>query len=46
MAEAEYKSECKITNYTPYFAFAGELWGVFCEDSVESWLRYNGTAMY
>ena len=23
-----------------------ELWGVFCEDLVENWQRYNGTAQY
>ena len=29
------KIECQITNYIPYIALTGELWGVFCEDSVE-----------
>ena len=24
----------------------GELWGVFCEDLGENWMRYNGTAVY
>ena len=24
----------------------GDLWGVFCEDLVENWLRYNGTTLY
>ena len=46
LTEAEYKSECQITNYTPYLARVGELWGRFCEDLVENWPRYNGTALY
>ena len=45
LTEAEYKSECQITNYTPYLARQGELWGVFCEDLVENWPRYNGTTL-
>ena len=35
-----------MINYTPYLALTGELWTVFCEDSGENWLRYNGTALY
>ena len=46
LTEAEYKSECQMINYTPYLALTGELWTVFCEDSGENWLRYNGTALY
>ena len=38
--------ECQITNYIPYLALTGELWGVFCEDLVETWQRYNDTAIY
>ena len=34
-----------MTNYTTYLAITGELWGVFCEDSVENWPRYNGTTL-
>ena len=37
-------NQCEITNYTPYLALTGELWGVFCED--RNWLRYNDTALY
>ena len=46
MTEAEHKSGWQITNYTPYLALTGELWGLFCEDLVEIWSRYNGTALY
>ena len=46
LTEPEYKSECHITNYTPYQALMGELWGVLCEDSVENLLRYDSTALY
>ena len=35
LTEAEYKLERQITNHTPYLAITGELWGVFCEDSVK-----------
>ena len=38
--------QCQITNHTPYIALTGKLWGVFCEDSVENWPRYNGTVLY
>ena len=36
----------QITNYIPYLALTGELWGVICEDSVENWPHFNGTALY
>ena len=39
-------NQCQITNYTPYLARVGELWGRFCEDLVENWPRFNGTALY
>ena len=31
-----------LTKDTPYFALAGELWGVFCNDFGENFPRYNG----
>ena len=43
---AEFKSDFKLTTDTPYLALTGELWGVYCEDLWENWLRYNGTALY
>ena len=30
----------------PQVGLTGELWGVFVEDSVKIWPRYNGTALY
>ena len=35
-----------LTKDTPYFALAGELWGVFCNDFGENFPRYNGIALY
>ena len=29
-----------------YLTLMGELWGVYCDDFGENWLRYNGTALY
>ena len=46
VTEAQYKSEFKLAKDTPYLGLTGELWGVFCEDFGENWLRYNGTALY
>ena len=46
MTEAEYKSKFGPTKYTTYLTLTGELWGVFCENFGENWLRYNGTALY
>ena len=46
MTGAELKSDFKLTTGTPYLALMGELWGVYCEDFVESWPRNNGTALY
>ena len=42
---AENESDIRITTETPYLALAGELWGVFCEDFGEKWLRYNDIAL-
>ena len=39
-------NQCQITNYTPYLALTGELWGVFWEDLIENWPHYKGTALY
>ena len=36
-------SDFIITPDTPYLALTGELWGVYCEDLGENWLRCNGT---
>ena len=44
MVESE--SDFKITPDTPYLALTRELWGIYCEDFEEKWLRYNGTALY
>ena len=41
MTEAEYP-----TKDTPYLTLAGELWGVFCDDSRENWPCYDGTTLY
>ena len=38
---AEHKSEFVFTT-----AIKAELWGVYCEEFEERWLRYNGTALY
>ena len=46
MTEAEYKSEFEHTKDTPYLGLTGELWGVFCKDFGENWLRYNSTGLY
>ena len=46
LTHAELKSECQITDYTPYLTLTGELWGVFCEDSIENWPHLNGTILY
>ena len=46
MPEAKHASEFIFTKYTPYLAFKGKLWGVFCDDLGENWLRYNGTVLY
>ena len=40
---AERKSNIKLTKDTPYFALTGKLWGVYCEDFEENWLRYTKT---
>ena len=45
LTEAVYKSEGYIINYTPYLTLTGKVWGVFCEDSVEYWPRYNIAAL-
>ena len=29
-----------------YLTLTGKLWGVYCEEFGENWLRYNGTALY
>ena len=42
----ESESDIRITTDTPYRTLTGELWRCFCEDFGESWLRYNGTALY
>ena len=42
----QYINQCQIASYNPYLTLTGELWGVFCEDLVENWPRYNGTALY
>ena len=39
-------NQCQIKNYTPYLALMGELWGAFCENSIENWPHNNGTALY
>ena len=46
MIATEYKSDFELTKYTPYLILMGKLWGVSCEDFVENWLCYNGTALY
>ena len=46
MIDVGYKSEFGHTKYTPYRTLMGELWGAFREDLEETWLRYNGTALY
>ena len=30
----------------PHLTLMGELWGVYCEDLGENWLRYSDTALY
>ena len=40
-----FKSDLKLTTYTPYPALTGELWGVYY-DLKENWPRANGTALY
>ena len=30
----------------PYLAIKGDLWGVFCENFGENWLRYNSTSLW
>ena len=42
MTETELKSDFKLITHTPYLALTGELWGVYCEDFRENWLRFNG----
>ena len=44
--EIKYASEVIFTKDTPYLALTGKLWGVFCEDLGENWLRYDSTALY
>ena len=44
--QAEYKSEFETTKDSPYLTLTGQLWGVFCEDFQEYWLRHNGTVLY
>ena len=34
------------TQDTTYLTLTGKLWGAFCEDFEENWLRYNGTTQY
>ena len=46
MTVAESESDIRIVKYTPYIAFTGELWVVFCEDFRENWPRYNDIALY
>ena len=46
VTNAEYKSECEPTKDTTYLALMVEVWGVFCRDFQENWLRFNGTALY
>ena len=41
MAEAEYKSGVQNHKLHPLSRLQGRVVGVFCEDSVESWPRYN-----
>ena len=43
---AENGWDIRFTTDTSYLALTGELWGVCCEDLVENWLHYNGTALY
>ena len=46
MTGTDLKSDLKLTTDTPYLTLTGELWGVYCEDFVENWPHYNGTALY
>ena len=47
MTAAEHKWDFKITIDTPYLALTGEVWGVYCEDLGENWLRcYNDSTLY
>ena len=38
--------QVELSKDTPYLALMGQLWGPFCEDLRENWLRYNGTTLY
>ena len=42
---AENESDIGITTNTPYLAFTGELWGVYCEHFGFNLPRNNGTAL-
>ena len=42
MTEAEHESELKLTKVAPYLSITS----VHCEDLVENWLRYKGSALY
>ena len=44
MAESE--SDFRITRETWYLALTGELWGVYCGDLGDNWLRYNSATLY
>ena len=46
IAVAESESDFLIKTDIPYLAFAGELWGVHCEDFGENWQRYKRTVLY
>ena len=46
MTAAEHVSDFNLTTDTPHLALTGELWGVYCEDFVENWPCYIGTALY
>ena len=46
MTKGEHKSSISLTKDTPYLALTGELWGDYCENFGESWMRYNGIVLH
>ena len=41
MTAVERKVDFKLTTDTTYLALRHELWGVYCDELGENWLRYN-----
>ena len=46
MTTAKHNPDFGFPNDTPYLAFPGELWGVYCEYFGENLPPYNGIALY